>query len=805
MITREKIKQAIDAISSRDPEIGYSLNEMLGMGQIDVPSAHGDAFQGDNFSFLFENKKIPIKKFQYFNDGIVVIEERLLIEYGELVKKQELLKKGDSINFQHAVMEIQEAGLKLMVTHEINYALTKSRKKLKTLERKTTPFKAISPPGEGAPLTPSKKENEILFQKKIIFFLEKIKADQQPLEIPPHETDSAILFQGVVDTDTPAYFMPFPFCMDSLMQAADINLEFFHVRFLLDCLAKNLEKNLFACVVNRKIMGLVFLIFREKMFYKAIEIKFMATVRGGNSDETELIPLQVKGSGTLLVAGVWMLWKTRFMDMKEVFLESEIGANRFYKSIGFRHRRQFEYVLKDPRGHLLILILIMADNYHDPNQKIIQEINALIKKQIKFLCKKPKNKEEESDRKLVVSFVKACLQSRARLEFAKTATSLLARYKNKIPDSKEFIELAAECGFSLVKQKPILNAPPLFVVNDGRFTQHLENIFHLDSAKRLGAIQSVLSHTSIEGKWTEVAPRLASVEELAWVHTASHIERIARTADKPLASLDLDTQTSEKSYEVARLAVGAVFNLLDEIWSGKAKRGFAFIRPPGHHAEPDKAMGFCLFNNIALGARYLKERYAAGKVMIVDIDVHHGNGTQAAFYDTDEVLYFSMHQFPAYPGTGNLGEVGQGKGEGFTVNVPLGKGHGDKDFAQIIYFLVNPLAEKYKPDMLLVSCGFDLYVHDRLGGMRVTPEGYAMMTFLLLEIAEKVCNGRIAFIMEGGYSLKGIEECGLRIMQELCNTSTLNSDKIDRIKMGAPSKLSTLKKVLEIQKKYWHF
>ncbi|MBL7175452.1 MAG: histone deacetylase, partial [Desulfobacteraceae bacterium] len=338
---------------------------------------------------------------------------------------------------------------------------------------------------------------------------------------------------------------------------------------------------------------------------------------------------------------------------------------------------------------------------------------------------------------------------------------------------------------------------PLLIVKDERFRQHLEHVPHLEHAGRVNAIQSVLQDPSLDGKWVEVKPRLASVEELALVHTSEYIERVAQTAGKALVSFDLDTQTTEKSYEVARLAVGGVFQLLDEIWSGKAKRGFAGIRPPGHHAEPNKAMGFCLFNNIALGARYLHEHYAVGKLMIVDIDVHHGNGTQAAFYHTDKVLYVSLHQFPAYPGTGNFGEVGQGRGEGFTVNIPLGKGHGDRDFAGIVYLLLNPLAQAYQPDMILVSCGFDLYIYERLGEMKVTPEGYALLTFLLLEIAERFCNGRIAFIMEGGYSSKGIKECGLRVMQELCDVPTLTRKKIDKIMGNSAMKISRVKKVIE--------
>jgi acetoin utilization deacetylase AcuC-like enzyme len=341
------------------------------------------------------------------------------------------------------------------------------------------------------------------------------------------------------------------------------------------------------------------------------------------------------------------------------------------------------------------------------------------------------------------------------------------------------------------------------VVKDQRFSRHLEGVLHLENARRIQAFESIMKDPSLSGRWLEVMPRLATTQELSWVHTSGHIQQVAQSAGKKLTTFDLDTQTTSLSYATALLAVGGVFNLVDRIWKNKTKRGFAFVRPPGHHAEPDRAMGFCLFNNIALGARYLLERCGAKKVMVVDIDAHHGNGTQRAFYDTDEVLYVSMHQFPAYPGTGNFGETGTGRGEGFTVNVPLGKGQGDNDFGRIVHFLVRPLAETYQPDMMLVSCGFDLYMHDRMGGMRVSPLGYALISALLLEIAETNCNGRIAFIAEGGYSMKGIRQCGLSVMQTLCNVSSMKKSKIDRIKHSPPSRFSVLRKVLEIQKKYW--
>lgn len=343
----------------------------------------------------------------------------------------------------------------------------------------------------------------------------------------------------------------------------------------------------------------------------------------------------------------------------------------------------------------------------------------------------------------------------------------------------------------------------VLVICDERFTGHLEGIPHLETPKRVKAFQEVLEDPSIQGRWSKLTPRMASKKELALVHTPDHIERMAATSGEKLTTFDIDTQATEKSYAVARLAAGGVFNLLDQIWTGAARRGFACVRPPGHHAEPDKAMGFCLFNNVALGARYLQKKYSIRKIMVVDIDVHHGNGTQTAFYDTDEVLYVSTHQFPFYPGTGNYGEVGKGKGEGFTFNVPIGKGHGDRLFSRTLHFIVSRLAEAYQPEIMLVSCGFDLYMYDRFGGMFVTPDGYALMTFVLLDIAEKYCQGRIAFVMEGGYNLRGIRECGLRVMQEMCDVPTLTRERVDKIALRSAKGVDQIKKVIEIQKKYW--
>ncbi|MBN2062524.1 MAG: histone deacetylase [Deltaproteobacteria bacterium] len=237
---------------------------------------------------------------------------------------------------------------------------------------------------------------------------------------------------------------------------------------------------------------------------------------------------------------------------------------------------------------------------------------------------------------MIFSFLRECLESRTYRNLTVRSIRLLFKYRNRFPEASDLLDLAAESGWSRLWASPSI-FPPLLVVYSDRFTGHLENIFHLESARRIQALHAIMQHPALAGKWQKVEPRQAKLDELAWVHTSGHIERIASTAGKTLCTLDPDTQTSELSYEIALLAVGAVFSILDVIWSGYGKRGFACVRPPGHHAEPDRSMGFCLFNNVALGARYLQRRYGVKHVMIVDINAHHGNGTQAAFYDSNDI------------------------------------------------------------------------------------------------------------------------------------------------------------------------
>ena len=437
MLKRENIKQAIDAISERAPEIGYSLNEMLGMGQIDVPA------EGDGLYFLFDKQKVRVNKFLYFNEGTVPIEQGLLIKYGEMTKKQELQNKDHPPNYMQAAMEVQKAGLRLMVTHEIDYALTRLRKRSETLETNTGPTDYGYTGMES-----------IETETGLISFLRKIKKNSQAIEIDPEEKDSSVLYRGVVDDDIPAHFMCFPFCMDSLMQVADMNLEFFHVRFLLNCLSRGTEKNLFVCLMDGKILGLVYLSLKERTFYKGLEIKYIATLRGKTGDPTEPAFQVPRGVGAFLVAGVWMLWKTRPGNVNEISLDSEIGARRFYEAVGFESRGLSGYVLKAPKGYLLKAILIMANNCRDLRKSVIEEIGTVIQKQVKGLRKKAKNEKEQSARSVVIASIKECLKSETHPEFARAAISMLSKYKKKIPESEELILFASGQGSGNAKAPP---------------------------------------------------------------------------------------------------------------------------------------------------------------------------------------------------------------------------------------------------------------------------------------------------------------------------------------------------------------
>ncbi|MBW1676395.1 MAG: histone deacetylase [Deltaproteobacteria bacterium] len=339
------------------------------------------------------------------------------------------------------------------------------------------------------------------------------------------------------------------------------------------------------------------------------------------------------------------------------------------------------------------------------------------------------------------------------------------------------------------------------VVCHDLYKQHLASLPHVESPQRLQVIYDMLDAADMAGKFVSISPRPATHDELAWVHSHSHIKRVAGTDGKDHMSLDPDTQTTPLSYQAAKLAAGGLFSLVDKIFDGTIKNGFALVRPPGHHAERDRAMGFCLFNNVALGARYAMNTYGVKKILIVDWDLHHGNATQNTFYTDAAVLYFSTHQFPYYPGSGYLTEVGQGDGQGFTVNVPLGPGHGDAEFFQIFKHILYPIASAFKPELIFVSAGFDTYVDDPLGGMKVTPPGYAAMTRLIMDLARSYASERVAITLEGGYHLTGLKESVRAVLMELVGDSILTAGNLEGLEKGAVP--GVVDDVIQVQRPYW--
>jgi len=297
--------------------------------------------------------------------------------------------------------------------------------------------------------------------------------------------------------------------------------------------------------------------------------------------------------------------------------------------------------------------------------------------------------------------------------------------------------------------------PPTLLLTDPLFLKHEPGPGHPESPARLRSILSVLARAPVEG--TQVGqPRPATEAELASVHTPELRKYLSGLAGEE-ADIDPDTHASEDSYDAAVLAAGAAVQAVEEVVAGRARNAFALVRPPGHHAEPGRSMGFCLFNNVAIAAEAARRR-GLERVLVLDWDVHHGNGTQAAFWERRDVLYQSVHQYPYYPGTGAPHEVGVGAGEGFTVNCGIPGGATDKDYHAVFEELFLPIAQAFRPQLVLVSAGFDPHRADPIGGMLITERGFAAMCSAVKSLAESACEGRLVLLLEGGYSLEGLSQ-----------------------------------------------
>ena len=296
---------------------------------------------------------------------------------------------------------------------------------------------------------------------------------------------------------------------------------------------------------------------------------------------------------------------------------------------------------------------------------------------------------------------------------------------------------------------------PTFVYRDPLFLRHDPGPGHPENARRLEAVYESLDAAPVAGVETR-APRAATAVEVERIHAFQHLERVMRTADRPHVRLDPDTGTSPESFEAALKAAGATIQGVEAVVAGEAQGAFALVRPPGHHAEADRAMGFCLFNNVAVAAAHALHAGGLKRVLVLDPDVHHGNGTQHAFWEHEEVLYVSSHRYPFYPGTGAADEIGAGAGHGYTVNLPLRALGDDAALLYLYETIVDPIVREFRPELILVSAGFDTWHADPLGGMRVTERGFQALFALFRRWADAYCPGRLVCTLEGGYDPAGV-------------------------------------------------
>jgi len=317
-------------------------------------------------------------------------------------------------------------------------------------------------------------------------------------------------------------------------------------------------------------------------------------------------------------------------------------------------------------------------------------------------------------------------------------------------------------------------SPRIGVIEDPRFQDHEEPAHHPEAAARLVAVRhAVEAVCQVQpDAFQRFEPSHASDDDILRVHTGDHLRGVEAAVKQAPTQLDADTYVSRESFDVARLAAGSCVDLAIKIAAGEIDCGFAALRPPGHHAESGHAMGFCLFNNVAIAARALQQHTGIEKVLILDWDVHHGNGSQHSFESDPSILYMSTHQFPFYPGTGAAGEVGLGMGAGATLNVPMPEGCGDFEYIGVMQHLIAPAALEFDPDFILVSCGFDAHAADPLGSMEISAAGFRAMTQIVQEVANSACRGRVAYILEGGYSALGLAEGTTSVLAEVMNPSS---------------------------------
>jgi acetoin utilization deacetylase AcuC-like enzyme len=294
---------------------------------------------------------------------------------------------------------------------------------------------------------------------------------------------------------------------------------------------------------------------------------------------------------------------------------------------------------------------------------------------------------------------------------------------------------------------------------------------HPENPGRLTAIQNRLESSEFYNNLTPIQPRKATPEEITMVHDAGYVASVEQSCANAVRNLDADTVISSSSYDAALLSAGAGLTAIDKLIDGSIHNAFCAVRPPGHHAEEDHAMGFCLFNNVGIAARYAQKAKGLNKIFIFDWDVHHGNGTQHSFYSDSSIYYSSTHQYPFYPGTGAEEETGTGDGLGTTLNLPMSAYSEDDDYLSAVENTLLPEIQRYKPDLIIISAGFDAHQNDPLAQIQLTTDCFGKMTELLMGAADDVCDGRLLSMLEGGYDYDALSNSVLLHMKTLLSTS----------------------------------
>jgi len=335
------------------------------------------------------------------------------------------------------------------------------------------------------------------------------------------------------------------------------------------------------------------------------------------------------------------------------------------------------------------------------------------------------------------------------------------------------------------------------VVIDRRYEDHDMGGFHVESPARIEVLLRLLE-SDPPVPYLPIPPRPATDEELGWVHERGYIDLIRSTAGKTVPT-DGDTTAGPKTWETALLAAGGFLESLDRVMDGTVPNAIALVRPPGHHAEASQAMGFCFFNNAAIGADHLIRRHGLKRILIVDWDLHHGNGTEHAFYERRDVMYVSTHQSPLYPGTGQARFFGHGEGYGYNLNVPLLAGRTDADFLHIFEKIIAPVAAEFEPEFIISSAGFDIAAGDPLGGMAVTAAGFGRLTRSLMDMAARTAAGRLALVLEGGYDLRALGHGCIEVMKALAKTPSADGP----LGMPSPSLRVELEEPLRTFRRRW--